>query len=180
MEQLFVKQPVEHGSVPASCEFRGEELFQRAFDVDAARAFKQDGVARLGERAQHAAGFGRVVEKKRGAGPKACTHGCVQRATGSAAYSNEHIDPLLRGVSANVAMQRLSPAAEFEHLPQNRDPAPRRRVAQHVEHGAHRVRIGVVAIVINQNTLVMEDARRAFFRAEVSAPAPDRRSGSIP
>src|SRR5438046_9413088 len=53
-------------------------------------------------------------------------------------------------------MKRLSPAAEFEHLPQNRDPAPSRRIPQHAEHGASRVWIGVVAIVKHKNSLVAE------------------------
>ena len=141
--------------------------------MHAARPFKQNGVARLVSDPRHMpSGFCGVVEKKRGAGPKACTLGCVQRATGRAAYSDEHINPLLRGVSAYVAMQGLGPAAKFEHLPQNRDPPPRRRVPQHVQHGPHRIRIGVVAIVINQNAAVVETAPRAFFRAQVSEPRP--------
>ena len=36
-------------------------------------------------------------------------------------------------------MKRLSPAAEFEHLPENREPAPRRSIAQHREHGPRRL-----------------------------------------
>ena len=112
-------------------------------------------------------GLHRIVEKKRGAGPKACTHGCVQRATGGAAYSDEHVDPLLGGVSPYVAMQRLSPAAKFEHLPQHRDPAPGRRVPQHVQHGANRIRIGVVAIVINQDPAVIETFSTHFSRSKI-------------
>ncbi len=141
------------------------KFFESAFDMHAARSFEQNRVARLRERAQHPSGFRWVLEKKRGAGPKACTRGCVQRATSRAAYSNEHIKTLLRGVSPDVAMQRLSPAAEFEHLPQNRDSAPRGRVSQHVDHRARRVRVGVVAIVKDQNSFVIK-----AFAAHFSGP----------
>ena len=74
--------------------------------------------------------------------------------TGRAANSNEHIQTAHRGVVAYVAMQGLGPAAEFEHLPQNRDAPPRRSIAQHLQHGPHRIWIGVIAIVINQNASV--------------------------
>src|ERR1700683_2365081 len=53
-------------------------------------------------------------------------------------------------------MKRLGPAAEFEHLPQHRDALLRRSLAEDIQHGAHGVGIGGVAIVIYQNALLMK------------------------
>jgi hypothetical protein len=64
-------------------------------------------------------------------------------------------------------MQRLSPAAKFEHLPQHRDPPPGRRVPQHVQHGPDRIRIGVVAIVKNQNSAVIATFTAHFSRLKI-------------
>src|ERR1700733_6398124 len=105
MEKFFVEHPIEHRLVPrlpvcnpgggaaglAGCLLK---FFQREFDVDPARTLEQDRVASLRNLRHMTTGLHRIVEKKRGAGPKACTHGCVQRATGGAAYSDEHVDPL--------------------------------------------------------------------------------------
>ena len=121
-----------------------------------------------------------ILEKKRGVGPKACTHGCVHHVTGRAAYSNEHINPLLRGVSSDVAMQRLGPAAKFEHLPQNRDAPPRRRVSQ--ARRAWRAPRPDWSCSNRYKPKCPDDgsARRASFRAPVSEPSPRSRAGSIP
>ena len=70
---------------------------------------------------------------------------------GRAAYPNEHINSASGGVAAYVAVKRLSPVAKLEHLPQHRDALPRGSLMEDVQHGAHGIRIGVVAIVINQN-----------------------------
>src|SRR5579883_2142639 len=131
--------------------------------MDSARAFEENGVAFARITAKEFSRLGRVLEKKRGVGPKACTRGCVQRATGRAAYSNEHIYPPLRCVLTDTAVQRLGPnRAKFKHLPQNCDPPPRRNIGEDIQHGANCVWIGVVAIVIHQNTPVMEAAPPHF------------------
>src|SRR5207244_4330671 len=80
------------------------------------------------------------------------------------------MNPALSGVAAYVAVQGLGPAAEFEHLPQNRDPPPRRRVSQHVQHGANRVRVGVVAIVDHQDATVTGTLAPHFFGTKFPDP----------
>ena len=93
MEQLLVEQPIEH-RLSSRCLRRSQELFQRAFHMHAARALEEDRIARLRQRAHQPSGFCGILEKKRGAGPKAGTLGRVHHVTGRAAYSNEHIKPL--------------------------------------------------------------------------------------
>jgi hypothetical protein len=51
----------------------------------AAGALEQNGIARLRHRAQPLAGWDRIVEKKRGVGPKTGSLGCVQQVTSCAA-----------------------------------------------------------------------------------------------
>ena len=63
VEQVFVSEPVEHGS--ASPAFlRGEKLLQGALHVNAARALEQDRITGLRERAHQLAGCGRDRRKK--------------------------------------------------------------------------------------------------------------------
>ncbi len=65
-------------------------------------------------------------------------------------------------------MQRLSPAAEFEHLAQNRDPTRGGRVSQHVQHGVGRIRVGVVAIVKNLDAADHEALAAHFSGLKIS------------
>src|SRR5207248_3773528 len=98
--------------------------------------------------------FSRLIEKVRGAGPEASAPSCIQHETGGAAYPNEHINPTLRDISSYIAMEGLSPTAKLEHLAQDSDSAARRRVLKDIHHRAHRVRIRVVAIVINRDPVM--------------------------
>jgi len=50
-------------------------------------------------------------------------------------------------------MQGLGPTAQLEHLAQYGDSPLGGRIAQHVDHGAHRVRIRVVAIVQDEHAI---------------------------
>ena len=66
--QVFVSEPVKHGS--ASAPFPGgEKLLQRALHVYPARALEQDCIPGLRERAHQLAGWDGIVEKKCGVGP---------------------------------------------------------------------------------------------------------------
>src|SRR5580693_1351706 len=67
-------------------------------------------------------------------------------------------------------MKRLGPAAEFEHLPQNRDALSRRSLSEDIQHRARRVGIGVVAIVKNQNTVVMKTFAPHLSRSKTADP----------
>ena len=139
MIQLFVAQPKQHGSAGTSRRAVtpsvdgplagfGKKLLESYFDVNPTGTFEEDGVSWLGQGTHQAPGGGGLVEKKRGVGPKAGTLGCIQHVAGRAAYPNEHINTALRDIVADVAVKRLSPVAEFEHLPQNCDTLPRGRV----------------------------------------------------
>ena len=130
MVQLFITQPEQHWLVRTSLRGLGfrKKLLESDLDVHPAGTFKEDGVTGLGQRAHQAPGFGWLVEKKRGVGPKAGTLGCIQHVAGRAAYPNEHINTALRNILPDVTVKRLSPVAEFEHLPQNRDSLPSRGV----------------------------------------------------
>src|SRR5579872_5946887 len=76
--------------------------------------------------------------------------------TGLAAYANEHINSAARDVATYFAVQGPGPVAELEHLPQHGDAPFSWCIPKHVEHGARRIGIGVVAIVQNQNSVVKE------------------------
>src|SRR5579862_4210933 len=76
--------------------------------------------------------------------------------TGLSAYANEHINSAARDVATYFAVQGPGPAAELEHLPQHGNAPFGWRIPEHVDHGARRIGVGVVAIVQNQNSLVEE------------------------
>src|SRR5215472_16474052 len=177
MEQLLVTQPVQHwpfsmtpfGASPLAGG-SAQKFLEGLFDMNAAGALEENGVAGLGERSRKTPRLRRIFEKKRGVGPKAGTLGCVQHVTGRAAYPNEHIYSAFRHVVAYVAVKRLSPTAKLKHLPQNGDSPVSRRIAEHIQHGSHCIRVRVVTIVIHQNAPVMEAfsthfSNRYFFDA---------------
>jgi len=84
MKEVFVPEPEKHGSV-SSCFLGGKKLRQGQLYMHTARALEQNGVSGLGQRAHQLARWDRIVEKKRGVGPKAGSLGGVQHVTSRAA-----------------------------------------------------------------------------------------------
>ena len=76
---------------------------------------------RRGQFLYRAPGVHRILEKKGGAGTKAFALGRVQYATGSAAYSNEHIHSTLDGIIAHARGGKSQPSGRARASP----PEPR-------------------------------------------------------
>src|SRR5579871_2287856 len=108
-------------SAAASCLYvlcrGGQKLFQRAFDMHAAGALEQNRVARLRDVTKHSACLAGVLKEKCGIRAQAGFPGRFQHMACRALYPEKHVDSLLRGITAHVAMQSLRPTPEFEHLP---------------------------------------------------------------
>jgi hypothetical protein len=139
-EQFFEEQPIKHFHLPL-------ETFQGFLYLSTAGTFEQDCVSFLSDLPQKVAGVCGILKKVRGIGRQASQHGLSNHVAGRAAYSNEHINPAFRGVASHVAVQRLSPTAEFEHLAQHGDAPPGWSYPENVEHCPGRFRIRVIAIV---------------------------------
>src|SRR5262249_31492436 len=84
MIQVFVSEPVKHGSALSSF-LGGEKLLQRKLHVNAARPLEQHRITGLSKRTHQLASWDRIVEKKCGASLQAGSLGRVQHVTGGAA-----------------------------------------------------------------------------------------------
>src|SRR5260370_11668684 len=136
--------------------FLTQENLQGLLYACAPRAFEQDGIPFPCDCAKEGTGWSGIGKKVRGFTWQASCYGCVDHITSCAAYPDKHGYPAFCDAVAHVAMQSLGPSAEFEHLPQNGDATARGSIPQHLEHGASRIRVGVVAVVENRNSLVNE------------------------
>ena len=110
----------------------------------------------------------RVFEKKSGVAGQASDNRRLYQEQGVAAYPYEHSHSTPSSIFTHFPVQRLGPSAEFEHLAQYSDFPLRRDIPQHIQHSANSVRIRVVAIVNNSDTIARDSLAAHFARRQLA------------
>ena len=133
------------------------------------------------------AGLLGVFEKKRGVAGQASGQSPTPPRNGRRRVSLRAQLPRTGQLVPYFPVQRLSPAAEFEHLAQHGDFPLCRDIPKHVQHSAGRVGIRVVAIVENLDTVARDSlpahlaGRKRRTASRVSQPViPNRPATAMP
>ena len=150
-------------SAPSSAS--GDDL-----EADAARGLDEHGVARLEQARDERGGRGLRVGQRRSPAV------AVGHVRGARADGDEHVDAGVAGVGADLRVEAGLVGPELEHVAEHGDAAAGRGRGEVVEGGAHRHRVGVVAVVDDDDAAGQLDPLAAQARQrDVHGP-----SGSTP
>src|SRR4051812_33650355 len=79
-------------------------------------------------------------------------------AAGRLANADQQVDALSTGAGADLAVVALCAGAELGHLPQHGDPPPFAQRGEVAQRGAHRDRVGVVAVIHQDDSVAQLEA----------------------
>src|SRR4051794_38223650 len=145
MKRGLRKTQMSRAAVPPIRTSPTSERLGDRFESDASRGLDEHGVALGHELLDELGGGGGVRDSV-----------VAAHARGQRAHGDEHVGALAR-VCTDLLVEADLVGTELEHVAEHRDTASR-RARELVEGGAHRHRVGVVAVVEDDRPVVELDA----------------------